>query len=318
MVRGRSFGFPYLLALLLLLAACGRVGDPLPPFIRIPEPVHDLGVQQNGRELVLTWTNPAKNIDGSAATDLSRVHIRSNDSVIATVGVGAPAQMQSHAISIGSLSAERRTFSVQVETARGKLSALSNAVSIMPVEVPGRVTQLHAVVDQRRVMLDWQPPVENPTLADGYAVTRTEPPQAPIVVMETRYEDNRYMAGSTYTYQVTAIRRFEGRIIPGAGSELIMVLLQDKTPPQPPSGIDVIASDTGAFVTWTPNIETDLAGYHLFRSEKPDRDFQAITDRPVSTNAFFDPEYRRGLYYAASALDDSGNESRMSVPFRAP
>jgi hypothetical protein len=137
-------------------------------------------------------------------------------------------------------------------------------------------------------------------------------------VMETRYEDNRYVAGSKYTYQVRAMRRAQDRMVPGAGAESITVVLEDKTPPQPPSGMDVIVSDTGGFLTWTPNVETDLAGYRLLRSERPDRDFKPITDRLVPTNTFFDPEYRSGLYYAASALDDSGNESRMSVPFRAP
>src|SRR5262245_22314144 len=90
----RYCAFP-LLFFFLLLTGCGKVGDPLPPFIRIPESIHDLAVQQNGRDLVFTWTNPAKNIDGSGATDLAHVHIRSNESVIATVTVNAPAQTQS-------------------------------------------------------------------------------------------------------------------------------------------------------------------------------------------------------------------------------
>src|SRR5262245_13994286 len=70
-----------LIFICLLTAGCGRVGDPLPPFIRIPESVADLAVYQSGHNLVLTWTNPQRYVDGSAATDLSAVVIISNGSV---------------------------------------------------------------------------------------------------------------------------------------------------------------------------------------------------------------------------------------------
>src|SRR5262245_43863388 len=122
MVRGLS-GF----LIVLLLAACGKVGDPLPPFIRIPEPVRDLAVQQNGNDFVLTWTNPARNVDGSAATDLSQVQIISNRSVIAAINVNGASRAQSHSMAIGP-SRDERSFAVQIETARGKTSGISNTV----------------------------------------------------------------------------------------------------------------------------------------------------------------------------------------------
>ncbi|HKA20728.1 MAG TPA: hypothetical protein VKN18_20770, partial [Blastocatellia bacterium] len=77
-------------------------------------------------------------------------------------------------------------------------------------------------------------------------------------------------------------------------------------------------SETGAYVTWEPNSETDLAGYRVFRSERPDTGFKPVTDRPSSGVGFFDSTYRPGLYYAVSAVDESGNESPMSTPFRGP
>src|SRR5439155_12608780 len=64
--------------LLLAVAACGKVGDPKPPFIRIPEAVKDLTVTQTGYNLILTWTNPPRYVDGSAATNLARVRIQSD------------------------------------------------------------------------------------------------------------------------------------------------------------------------------------------------------------------------------------------------
>ena len=56
------------------------------------------------------------------------------------------------------------------------MSKNSNVVSITPVDVPGRVAGLHAVVDQRRITLTWDKPLDHPELADTYVVTRTDIP----------------------------------------------------------------------------------------------------------------------------------------------
>jgi fibronectin type 3 domain-containing protein len=304
--------------LLLLLAGCGREGPPLPPFIRIPEPVRDLAVHQSGSNVILTWTNPAKNIDGSGATDLAQVQIRSGDSIVARVNVTGAAQSQSHSLPADLRTSERLTFTVQVETTRGKVSQISNAASVTVVEVPGKVTGLRAIVDQRRVTLYWERPKEHPELADVYVVTRSEPVDEPHVTSETQYEDNRYEAGKRYAYQVTAMRRVQTETVPGLGAEPIDVVVEDKVAPQAPAGLDIASSDTGAFLTWTANPEMDLAGYRVFRAETADGDFTEITNRVNTTNAFFDPNYRAGLYYAVSALDEFGNESLKSAPFRAP
>ena len=298
--------------LCLLLVGCGKEGEPLPPFIRIPEAVNDLAVRQSGRDLILSWTNPARYIDGSAAADLARVQILSNDSVLATLGVTAPAQLQTHAFPIDS-SGGQRSFTVQVETARGRISPASNAVSISPVEVPGRVVGLRAVVDQRRIVLIWERPQDRPELADAYAVTRIEPREMQ-TVPQTRYEDTRYRPGSTYIYEVTAMRG----VVPGVGPESVTVVVQDAIPPMIPTTLDLVRSETGAFLTWAANSETDLAGYRVFRSETADGDYAPVTDGLSPTNAWFDAAYRPGRYYAVSAVDDSGNESARSAPLQAP
>jgi len=268
--------------------------------------------------VILTWTNPAKNIDGSGATDLAEVQIRSGDSIVARVKVTGPAQSQSHSLPADPATSERLTFTVQVETTRGKVSQISNPASVTVVEVPGKVTGLRAVVDQRRVTLHWERPKEHPELADVYVVKRSEPVDELQVTSETQYEDNRYEAGKRYSYQVTAMRRVQTETVPGLGAESIDVVVVDKVPPQMPTGLDIAPSDTGAFLTWTANTETDLAGYRVFRTDAADGDFKEITSRVNTTNAFFDPGYRAGLFYAVSALDEFGNESSKSAPFRAP
>src|SRR6185369_16969314 len=60
------------LSALSLLAACGNIGEPLPPLVQIPKPISDLAVMQFGKEVKLSWTLPKLNIDGSEATTLAR------------------------------------------------------------------------------------------------------------------------------------------------------------------------------------------------------------------------------------------------------
>ena len=302
----------------LLFPACGKEAPPLPPFIRIPEAVKDLAAAQTGHNLVLTWTNPAKNIDGSAATNLAHVQIRSDGATLATLNVSAPGQAQSYLIPLGSAVDGRRTFTAIIDTTQGKTSQVSNTAAITPVEVPGPIRQLRAVVDQRRIVLEWEKPQEHPELADAYVVGRTDIPGESQTVSETRYEDNEYQPGKVLTYQVTAVRRVGGNTILGVGPESIPVTVEDTTAPQVPTGLEIVQSDTGAYLTWAPNSETDLAGYHVFRSDTPNGEFRSVSDHLVTTNAFFDPSSHSGQHYRVSAVDEFGNESAMSAPLRAP
>jgi len=307
-----------LVLLFLFLSACGKIGDPLPPFIRIPEAVKDLSVTQNGYDLVLNWTNPPRYVDGSAATNLSRVQIQSNGAPLAAIKIEAAGQPQSYVTPVGAVVAGERTFSLVVETTQGKFSQVSNTASVTPVDVPGRITGLTALPDQRRIFLTWEKPQDHPELADAYVVMRTDLPAEVDTVNDTHYEDVRFRSGSTLTYRVTAARRVAGNMVIGVGPESRTVTTEDKTPPAVPVGLEVKASEAGAYVTWEPNAEIDLAGYRVFRSERLDSGFKPLTDRPIAGVGFFDSSYSPGSYYAVSAVDEAGNESPMSPPFRGP
>jgi fibronectin type 3 domain-containing protein len=279
--------------------------------------VKDLSASQSGYNIVLSWTNPSRNIDQSAATDLAHVKIRSGEATIATVNVIAAGQPQSYPVPV-TPSDSSRTFTVIVDTKSGKTSKVSNTASVTPVEVPGRVAGIEAIVDQRRITLTWSKPGEHPELVNGYVVTRSDRPGETESVSDTQYEDMRYQRGKTVTYQVTPIRRLGDRTVAGIVAESMPVSVEDTTPPQVPAGLDIVESDNSAHLTWEANTETDLAGYYVFRSKRAEGPFDLVSNGVITANYFVDPDYKPGTYYSVSAVDEFGNTSRRSPAFRGP
>ncbi len=70
-----SLGRNLLLVGLLLTAGCAKIADPLPPLVRIPKPATDLAAFQSADTIVLTFSRPAVNTDGSPATTLENIQI---------------------------------------------------------------------------------------------------------------------------------------------------------------------------------------------------------------------------------------------------
>jgi fibronectin type 3 domain-containing protein len=280
----------------------------------VPATILDLKASQNQADVVLTWTNPSRYIDGSNATDLTKVHIFQDGNMIATVDASGPGKQQSHSMKISGAFGTTPVYTIKLETQRGKTSGASNEFSIPLVDVPGVVSNLGGRMDQHRIRLDWDPPVSNPSLAEIYLVRREDGAFPPVTVTDTHWEDMNVEAGKTYVYVVTAAR---GGATPvsGPSSAPVSVLAKDETKPKAPTGLQPpVVSDSLAILRWDQNTEEDLAGYRIYRSDSPD----SAGVQLESTQAIFrDAGYRPNSYYRISAVDEAGNESDKSPPVRA-
>jgi len=305
---------PVAFLILLLACGCGKVGDPRPPKIRVPATILDLQATQNQTDVILTWTNPSRYIDGSNATDLTKVHILQDGKPVASIDTTGPGKQQSYSMPVGVALGTTPVYTVELETQRGKRSAASNEMRIPLVEVPGVISNLTGHMDQHRIRLDWGPPVSSPSLAEIYLVRREDGAFPPVTVTDTHFEDTNIEAGKTFVYVVTAARSGTPPVS-GRASPPVSVLAKDGTKPKVPSGLQPpTVSDSLAILRWDQNTEEDLAGYRVYRSDSPD----SAGVQLESTQAIFrDSGYRPNSYYRISAIDEAGNESDKSPPVRA-
>lgn len=86
----------------------------------------------------------------------------------------------------------------------------------------------------------------------------------------------------------------------------------DLEAPLPPVGIRTISLDNAVEMYWYENQEPDIAGYKIYVSDSYDGRYDLIGSSRAAT--FVDRGARNGYtyYYAVTAYDFSGNESRLS------
>ncbi|MHB1126811.1 MAG: IPT/TIG domain-containing protein, partial [Bacillota bacterium] len=92
---------------------------------------------------------------------------------------------------------------------------------------------------------------------------------------------------------------------------------EDKTPPLPPSGVQVTGSNGLIDLTWQANTsDADLEGYNVYRSTTPDAGFVKVNRWLIKTSTTFrDSAVNNGIYYyyMVTSVDNVGNESAGST-----
>lgn len=216
---------------------------------------------------------------------------------------------------------------------RGRPSARSNlaAVRVWPAPEPPR--DLAFEVTQQAIELRWQSTARttdgSPLAAPaGYRVYRAETPAAlgpleefPFRLVATTSEpvwrDTDFVFGRDYTYAVTALARFDGDTLESACSPHASVRPVDVFPPAPPAGLVAIfvpaaeGRPAAVELSWSLSAEPDLAGYHIYRSERADERGRRLSRELLLAPTFRDTEVLPGrlYHYSVSATDRAGNES---------
>jgi hypothetical protein len=162
----------------------------------------------------------------------------------------------------------------------------------------------------------------------GLPIGKKKDPAAPVLLRPETVAngmlDTAPVTGSTYTYTAQRISNVE---LAGNALQLrseptaaLTVTLRDTFPPGPPRGLVSVPGSLNGKVTldlsWDANPEPDLAGYHVYRVDLADAGAapRLLTPELLTVPAFRDtnvlPNHR--YRYQVTALDRSGNESRIS------
>jgi len=236
-------------------------------------------------------------------------------------------------------------YTVRTRASQKRASADSNVVSLRVFPVPGRIVSVEARVTETAIELSWPAP----TLSSGgdplsasirYRIYRSEispaegpsprVPQhgkrevesAPLASSDSNhYPDTAFTFERTYVYTVRSVIQVENGSVESADSEPVTVTPHDTFPPDAPQGIVAAVlpgATAGALVvdlSWSINLETDLAGYHVYRSEKEGTRGQFVTADLLPTPAVRDTSVEPGhrYWYTVTAVDRAGNESASST-----
>ena len=203
-----------------------------------------------------------------------------------------------------------------------RVSPLSPIVGIIPVVPPGRPLFLRAIVEEKRVCLEWLPPEEmldggRPGRAGAYAIYRKETADEwygePLAVVkeESPFVDETIRPDRRYLYTVRASPSEEKPPILGPAADEILADTTDVFPPPAPEGFLTLAEAGGARLVWNPVLSPDLASYRVFRREPGKADWTRIADGLKET-VFFDAASPPGTRYAVTAVDLAGNESPLA------
>jgi hypothetical protein len=154
------------LAIELLFTGCGMPGVPMPPSLKLPNPVTDLSASRTGNQVTLTWTMPKKNTDKLLLKDSIPVRLWRREDAGACTPVAANLQfapgadavfMETLPEALTAGAPRPLTYFVELRNRNGRSAGLSNAAVVPAGEAPAPVLGLAAQVRKDGVILRWTP-----------------------------------------------------------------------------------------------------------------------------------------------------------------
>lgn len=305
---------------LLFLQSCGYTGDILPPALNLPARATDMVAQEHAGNIVVGFVIPRMTTEGLLLRHPPQIDFRIGPAPADPNDVNGWAARATRIPSTGTGHLETPVapwinqtvaMSVRLLNNRGKDAGWSPLVRLSVVPPLAPPSNLAAEPQPAGVRIKWNSP------APKFRVMR-HGPDAPnftqIATADKPEYDDPVEFGKEYTYTVQAFAPTGDGTAESDLSAPVTIVPKDIFPPAAPVGLTFILGGKTVELTWTRNTEPDLAGYRIYRSFE-NNPFDRIKETQESTS-YSDRNIEPGKHYryAVSAVDRSGNESKLSEP----
>lgn len=228
----------------------------------------------------------------------------------------------------------RLRYSVRYVNAAGQRASFSNFLLLEPAAKVAQAPTVVATgneVAEDAISITWQPPPANidgstPVNLLGYNIYRSEESETDSsgaalnsqLISGNQYSDKNFKFGKTYRYFVRAVSLgTEGGQVESLNSNAITITPVDTFRPAAPTSVSIAAAPGRLSLFFPANTESDIAGYHIWRSTDPalpkDK-WIRLTAEPSAKTTFQDEKVESGTryYYYVTAVDQAGNVSEAS------
>jgi hypothetical protein len=309
---------------------------------------------QQGNQVILSWPAPVRNAPDSSVQSIRRIDVYRLAEKPGTARALTEDEFAASATLVGSVTYEeirnagdtlsyadslelaggptRLRYAVRYVNATGQRAAFSNFLLIEPaVRIAQPPTVQRSEVTESAITISWQAPTANidgstPINLLGYNVYRMDesqstPGQTPInssLVSGTEYPDRGFKFGGEYRYIVRAVSLgTEGAQVESLNSNLMPVSPRDVFRPAPPSGVSIAPAPGRLSIFFAANVESDIAGYDIYRASDPDlpkTNWTKLNPATLTRTTFQDDKVESGkkYYYYVIAIDTAGNISLPS------
>lgn len=337
-----------LILVLFLFPACGKKGPLRMPEIVVPQAIKDLMAKAEGNAIIMNFSVPTKNTDGSPLNDLRGFKVLRSMRKLDEGCENCPRKF------IPLIDIEYQQPSAQLPTKGEKkefrdtnlsygteyqykllsynshedFSRESNVAKAFFDIPPSPPQGLKVDAGDRRVNLSWK---EVEILSDGspsrepilYNCYRTEEgkqfPFEPVnekPVEVTSYQDVELRNDQKYTFRIHAVRKVGDGWVESEGSSIVSATPVDLIAPTTPLGLTAFWTEGGISLRWEGSPEMDVLCYNIYRRAEGEANYQRVNTQPLKETIWLDTKvtHDKVYFYAISAVDSAlrRNESPLS------
>ncbi len=330
-------------AVFLFLVQCGLKAPPVPYPLAKPVSVTNLTALPRNDGVMLSWSIPDKNTDGTMLANIKGFNLVRAGIPISDIGTDTkevykqwryPYSAGEHFMDVKDTDLTYRfrysyiVFTVTMDDVVSDPSNTSVVYWDKPFMPP---SDIRAESGNGFIELSWVSPsayIDKSKIHKTiyYNVYRSLKmgnfplfPINPALISGTTYIDGDLKNNTPYFYEVTSAAKVSDSAVESAPSAQIMAVPVALVSPARPYGLSAAPLKNGIAISWEPNTESDILGYYIYKKSLNGKTFERIDAEPVSATTYVDtgafPGYNT-YYITAVDSSDQHNESAPSEKYK--